>query len=501
MRRSLVITLVLLAVAFLFVGGPSLLFSPSTEEATPEANEPEPEIVSFEDSDSGFWPYLSTRQAHEKRSPINVLVRGDSEDVVQLLSEHGEGDWGEVDNDHFEADELVGGTDNETATSTDDETVDNESPPDEDPTTATDETNETAIDSLRPISPTDIPWSQADGATRYAYLDPGPDEDGYWTTETMQLEDGEYYGYRYHIRAYESPDPDDQWLVMQTHSEHFDWFTLRHHVDGSEAAQTRLERDLMAIPAIDVQEDVQRIYLGNGRSVRANGWATKVDLTTIAMGATMGPLLIGLATNRKRHPESKDGADGDDGESEAGDNGENEADEGYLDRLEDTVASHLTEADRDRLRAAVDRLDARHLILAATIVLVILGVRIAGIALDRTFDSLTAHAVAALLYPFIAVGLPAATYVIASGLERRLDAAVAASLSLAVAIWLDYGLLGVDVFPVDIVLQRMLVVVSLGLVAGGAARRATRETRFNGLLLAGTAMWVLVLAGTLLGYF
>ena len=485
MRRSLVVALALLAVAFLFVGGPSLLFSPSTEEVVPETeSEPEPEMVSLEGSDSGFWPYLNARQAHEKRSPINVIVRGESDEVVRLLAEHGAGDWEESDNDHFESSDLVGVTDNETAatladnatavnnaTAGTDAAGENGSTADGDGTDA-DATEDAAAEAIQPVSPTEIPWSRADGATRYAYLVPGPGEDGYWTTETLQLEDGEYYGYRYHIRAYESPDPDDEWIVMQTHSEHFDWFTLRHRVDGVEEAQTRLERDLMAIPGVDVQEDVRRIYLGNEGPSDANGWATRVDLTAMALV----PLLVGLAGIRDRRRE------------------------GFLEGASDAVAAHLTDADRERLRAAADRLDARHLLLAATILTVILGVRIGGIALDRTVDAMSVHAIAAVCYPFIAVGLPLGTYLIAGGLERRLDAAVAASLSLAAAIWLDYALLGVDVLPIDVVVQRMLVVIALGLIAAGAARRATRESRFNGLLLAGVAMWVLVLGGTLLGY-
>ncbi len=208
----------------------------------------EPEIVSFEDSDSGFWPYLNSKEAHEKRSPLNVVVRGDTDRVVRLLARHGEGDWEEAEHDHFEAEELFepGGPENGSAMDPDGDGEAN-----------------TTVDEVRPVSPTDIPWSEADGTTRYAYVDPGPDEDTYWTTETTQLEDGEYYGYRYHIRLYESPNPDDRWVVMQTHSEHFDWFTLRHRVDGVEDAQSRLEADLMAIPSVDIQEDVQRIYLDN----------------------------------------------------------------------------------------------------------------------------------------------------------------------------------------------------------------------------------------------
>ncbi|MFP8952845.1 hypothetical protein ACLI4Z_07735 [Natrialbaceae archaeon A-arb3/5] len=503
MRRSLVIALVLLAVSFLFVGGPSLLFSPSTDEVAPEEEEqPEPEIISLEDSESGFWPYLNSREAHEKRSPLNVVVRGETDRVVRLLAEHGEGDWEEAEHDHFEAEELMelpgnvtdgeddepSSTDETDGTSPDNETSEtdgappttetetnataNEAHPDE---SAADEEENSTVDAIRPVSPTDIPWSQADGATRLAYLDLGPDEDAYWTTETLQLEDGEYYGYRYHIRAYESPNPDDEWIVMQTHSEHFDWFTLRHRVDGVEDAQARLEQDLMAIPGVDIQEDVQRIYLDNSGPSDADGWATKVDLTLMAIM----PIVVGLA-GRTRKASSEQA--------------------GIRDRASAEVDSHLTESDRERLAAVYDRMEANHLVLAATIVLLVLGVRIGGIVLDRTAAFLTVHMIAALLYPFIAIGIPVATYAIANGLERRLDAAIAASSSLALAIWLDYSLMGVDVLPIDVIVQRALVVVALGLIAAGAAKRATRGSRLNDMLVVGVSMWVLVLVGTLFGY-
>ncbi|MWV41357.1 hypothetical protein [Natrialba sp. INN-245] len=471
MRRSIVIATALLAVAFLLVGGPSLLFSPSTEEITPEEKErAEPEIVSFEDSDSGFWPYLNAQEAHEKRSPLNVVVRGDTDRVVRLLARHGEGDWEEAEHDHFEAEELFepGGPENGSAMDPDGEGEAN-----------------TTVDEIRPVSPTDIPWSEADGTTRYAYVDPGPDEDTYWTTETTQLEDGEYYGYRYHIRLYESPNPDDRWVVMQTHSEHFDWFTLRHRVDGVEDAQSRLEADLMAIPSVDIQEDVQRIYLDNAGPSDADGWATKVDLAAMALT----PVAVGLAARRRR--DSRTARAGSPLQTERA---------GVLERAEHEVDGTLSDSDRARLAAAYARLEARHLILAGTILTIVLGVRIAGIALDRSAGFLSVHAIAALLYPVIALGLPIATYAIAGGLERRLDAALAASTSLAVAIWLDYGLLGVDVLPIDVVFQRALVVVALGLIAGGAAKRATRDSRLNDMVVVGVATWTFVLVGTLLGY-
>ena len=432
MRRSALIAAALLVIAFVLVGGPSLLFSPHSSDVVPEeTDDPGPETLTFEGSDSGIWPYLSAREAHDERSPINVLVRGESEEVVRLLVEEGEGDWVEIDEELDDADQ-------ETFSLVEDEGH----------------------------HATGTGWGEAAGTTRYAWVDPG-DGEPYWTTETLQLDDGDYYGHRMHIRLYESPNDEDRWVAMQGHTEHFDWFTLRHRVDGVEAAQLAIEREFMDLPGIDAREDVRRMNLDNSGPSDADGWATKVDLT--AMTAL---LAVGLAARR----------------------------EGLLERAEGEADEHLTDVDRARLAAAYDRLEAEHLILAAVILTLILGVRVLGIALDRHAGFLTVHMIAGSLYPIIAIGLPVATYLVARGLESRLDAAVAASTSLAVAIWLDYALVGVDSLPIDVVLQRALVLVALGLIAGGAAARARRDGPLNDMLVAGVALWVLVLVGTLFGY-
>lgn len=449
MRRSVVIGAVLVALAFLLVGGPSALLSPSTADVAPDETA-EPEIVTPEGSESGFWPYLNAREAHEKRSPLNVVVRGDTETIVENLLEYGDEDLKETDHDHFDPDEIV-----DVVAGDDDDHDDlvGGSLADED-------------DGLLP-SPTAVPWSRADGTTRLAYLDPGDGEEAYWTTETTQLEDGEYYGYRNHIRLYEAPNPDDQWVVMQTHSEHFDWLTLRHRVDGVEQAQYDLERDLLSIPEVDERTDVVRINLGNSGPSDADGWATKVDL----VGA-MALLTAGIAVRRAE----------------------------ILDSARSKIDGQLTEVDRSRLDAAAERIEAGHLILLVAIVAIVLGVRITGILLDRHVGTFSVHAIAALLYPVIALGLPIVTYVVARGLTRRIDAAIAASGSFAVAIWLDYGYLGVDSLPIDVVFQRMLLVIALGLIAGGAARRGIREAPSNDMLAVGVVLWILVLVGTLFGY-
>ncbi|MFD1565579.1 hypothetical protein ACFR99_18770 [Haloarchaeobius amylolyticus] len=502
MRRSLVIAAVLLFLAFMLIGGPSMVLSlpssqqPSTEsQSTPaETDTPTPDVVSFDDSESGFWEYLSPRKEFQKRSPINVIVRGDVADVERVLVEASDGDWSEINDSEEEAVPetyaLVGGnaSDNETQSAT--ETLSNESlggePTDPASNVSNDSTtNETdnETDNASDDSSSRLPefnWGEADGGTRYAYVDPGPNESGYWTTETRQLEDGDYYGQRYHIRLYESPNDADDWVAMQTHSEHFDWFTLRHRVHGSQAAQRKVESNFMDHPQIDAKDDVQRIYLDNSNSADADGWATVVELA----GLLVVPTLVGIRARRR----GSRGAAVDPVTDRLGH------------RTADAIDDHLTDTDRRRLATAAARLEGGHFALAFAILSLLLGVRAGGIVLEHRAPFLTPHQIAALLYPVIGVGIPTATYLIARGLTRRLDAAVVAAGSLAVAIWLDYGMLGVDALALEVVVQRMLVVVALGLIAGGAAKRAARTAKVNDMLLVGAAMWVLVLAGTLLGH-
>ncbi|QFU81701.1 hypothetical protein [Natronorubrum aibiense] len=449
MRRSIVIAVALLALSVVFVGSLSLLFSPSTTEVEADDSDVSPRLTSVNGSESKFWRFLSPEQRFQQRSPINVIVRGDSDDVLPVMTDGHAGDWGEIEG-------TTGGDDAE---------------------------NETVLEE-RAGHAAGLEWGEADGATRYAWIDPGPDERGYWTDETAQLENGDYYGYRYHIRLYESPNDADQWIAMQGHSEHFDWFTLRHRVDGSEAAQSKIESDFMDHPQVDTEQDIQRVYLANDGPSDADGWATVVDFT----GMIVLPAGVGLVARRRVAATDTeiDGSTGADYVSE---------------HTPDAIDDHLTDVDRRRIAAAYDRLEAGHIILVFTILALFLGVRMGGLFLERRVGLLTPHMIAAVLYPVIAVGIPVATVLIARTLERRLDAALVAAGSLALAIWIDYGLVGVESLPIDVVFQRVLVIIALGLLAGGAARRATRDLRHNDMLLVGSVLWVVVLSGTLLGYF
>jgi len=469
MRRTALIVAVLLTMAVLFFGGTSVLTSPTSDGFTGDAGgdsgapseKRQAEMVRPTGGDSGFWPYLSPRRGFSKRSPINVVVIGDSDQVPHALVESDDTAWQVTDNETLAAGPdtyaLVGGnTAAANATNATNATVDANG-------TAT--PNTTSQPRQRFDAATAVGWGTTSGATRYAYVDPGPNESGRWVTETDQLHDGTYYGSRYHIRMYESPDPDERWVAMQTHSEHFDWFTLRHRVAGSQEAQTHLERDLMALPSVDKRTDVRRVFLDNGNNSDADGWATVVDLVSA--------LLVGLA-------------------------GVLTGTRGRLRSLRERAATTLTDTDRERLATVAERADKRHLATVLTVVGVVLGVRMAGIALERS-GLLSMHAIAALLYPVLALGLPLSVYLVARGIERRMDAAVVASGAFAVAIWLDYGFLGVTSLPVEVLVQRAYLFVALGLIAGGAAKRATREHRLNALVTVGALLWLVVVVATLVG--
>ncbi|QSG10206.1 hypothetical protein [Halapricum desulfuricans] len=419
MRRSVRIAGTILALAVVFGAVLVVFTTPTVQTLPPEtADSDERELFRFEGDDSGVWTYLSPSREFRKRSPINVVVREDADTVVELLRSSDEHTWNRTD------------------------------------------------ETQRPAEPTDpvpegfnltgttIEWGETTGTARYAYVHDG--ESGEWIRETDQLHNGDYYGYRTHIRLYESPVPDEEpWVAMQVHTEHFDWFTLRHAVDGVQRGQRQVERDLMSEPYV---ERVWRAYLDNDGPSDADGWATVVELFVAI------PVGLGLVSARE------------------------------------LWRQRLTAVDRRRIRAVVDRVTVRHGLLFGSIVALVLGVRAAGVLLEWYVPALSMHAIAALLYPFVAVGIPIVTYAFASGIRRRMDAAVTGASALSVAFFLDYGYLGVEVLPIEIVLQRVGVVLALGLIAGGAAQRATADTHRNRLLVAGLLLWAGLLLGTLFEY-
>jgi hypothetical protein len=280
-----------------------------------------------------------------------------------------------------------------------------------------------------------ILWRTAHASTRHTYVRPAGERSGRWIEESYQLYDGAYLGTRYHLRAYESPE-ESRWTAIQAHREHWDWFRLRHTVTGTSDAQRYVEADLMDEPFVD---RVWRRYLDN-EGPFGDGWATVIKF---AAGAFPLVLARRRQSNRRRT---------------------------WLGQQRRHVRDHLRRQGPETLRAGI---------LAIAIVSIYLGVRFGGIAAEETFRTVSPKVIAGVLYPVIAVGLPA---VAAIG-GRRLsieNAFLAGVLGLAAAFFLDYAALGVTSLPITLIVHRLALILAIGLIAAGGAHGARSELTWLG---------------------
>ena len=306
-----------------------------------------------------------------------------------------------------------------------------------------DERNETELaeavdgepDAVRDVVNGD--WERATGSDRYSYFS-GPDG-GAWRPVTFEVHDGEYLGTRDHIRAYESPDR--AYTAIQVHEEYYDWFRLRHTVPGIDEPATRLEAEFIDAPA---SAEVRREYRGidGGRS---DGWLSVIEL------AVLLPAVGALLRRRTREAAAETAR-----------------------RLRQEASRHAESA-----------------VLAAALAGTVVGVRIAGVALETAYPGVAPKAIAAPLYLVIAVGLPGLVVV---GAERSdpTAAALAVAAGLGGGFVLDFAALGVAV-PPGLIVHRMVVAAALGLVAAGR----TAEDRL--VLVAGILAWIVGLGSPLVG--
>ena len=298
-------------------------------------------------------------------------------------------------------------------------------------------------------------WRDAHGADRFSYVE-SPDGEGEWIAESYQLYDGRYLGERQHIRAYESPDPTEQWVAMQAHEEYFDYFRLKHTVTSTNNAQRHVEAEFLEDNATTVSQE----YLANPRGSDSDGWVTFIDL--LAFLSVVGVLGSLTAVRKRLSPTT-----------------------GQLSR---SLGGSLSPLARYRLHEAL---------LVAVVVGLYLGVRFVGIGLEEVVRTVNPQLFAGGLYLVLAIGLPVAVSIAAKYLKLK-DAFLVTSIAFGAAVLLDFSLIGVLDIPRKIILHRILLALSLGLIAAGAALHHQGERRVNTLFVYGSAGWVVGLVIALL---
>jgi len=275
-------------------------------------------------------------------------------------------------------------------------------------------------------------WEDAHGSTRYTYFQ-GP-SGGAWVTESFELHNGEYLGSRDHIRAYESPD--EAYTAVQIHEEYYDWFRLRHTVPDINDPAVRLEDDFIES---SLGERVTREHRGIDGGL-SDGWVTVIELA-------MAVSVFGVLLRRK----TRDAA--------------------------------VELAQRVR-REAERHTDAA--LLGIALAAVLIGVRVAGVALETAYPGLPPKAIAGPLYLVIAVGLPA--LVIGGTADVDPTAAfLGVSVGLGTGFVLDFAALGVAI-PPGLIVHRVALLAALGIIAVG------RAADDRPVLVAGILAWAIGLA-------
>jgi len=414
-RVLLVAAVVVLSGTYLLAGSVGIFPGGEPEQDATAINENR--LIQPADNGSYLWPYTSRGETPRERTlAINVIIHGDPDQTQQALTDTAGIEWEPVDEDEADADP---------------------------------ESYEVEIDE-------GVDWDDADGSTRYSYIDTSPHGgEGQWVDESYQLHSGTYLGSRQHIRAYYSET--DDWTAIQVHEEYFDWFRLRHTVtDIHEPART-IEDDFIDQPFV---ESVSRTHYGLSGGW-SDGWISNVELAIIGLLSTVF--------------------------------------------ARDTRTA-LGRLGRDLGQWAVTN---RHgFLLAAALAGLLLGVRGAGIALESVVTGYSPQYIAGLLYPLVAFGPPIIVFLLAPRL-RPLGAFGFTLGGLGAGFVYDFAMIDLGTVPIDLVLHRLGLLVALGLLAVGVVN-SHNSGRFSEegmadepdpplILLAGLG-WVVGLALPLLGY-
>ncbi len=297
-----------------------------------------------------------------------------------------------------------------------------------------------------------VEWRNTTGATRYTYIK-APGSRGGWTTETAQLHDGTYFGSRYHLRLYEAGQGNKTWTAIQAHHEHWDWFRLRHSVGSLAKAQYYLDSRYYGKWYVS---DITRERFANGGISDTDGWVSVIDLRDTSELRPMALLWVVLLLG----------------------------------------SIGVQESLRDAIRELTEELSTettqRGLALGVSLSGLPLLVRAASIFVETNFAGVPVKAIAGVGYLTLVVGLPLAAISFPSG-GRSLDWFGVAFVALGLGFLLDYQSIGVRVLPIAVVLHRLTVLSTVGLLAVGGARQET-DGRWNLLVKAGMLLWVGVLA-------
>lgn len=301
-----------------------------------------------------------------------------------------------------------------------------------------------------PLEALGVEWRIAHGGTRYTYMESG---EGRWLAESYQLYDGTYLGSRYHIRAYESMTPGEDWTAMQAHQEHWDWFRLRHTVTSTRAARQHVESDLIDDTVVDT---VWRVRLDNEDTSDSDGWATVIEFALfLFVAGIVRPLSREMSASWRR------------------------------------LKARLRPPEGGRTR--------QHGLLFGAIIAVLLGVRLLGVTLEETFTAIPPTHLAAGLYLFLVLGLPVSTAYLARRVQMEAAFLITVIAFMTAAV-LDLAYLGLTVVPFDFILHRVTLLLSLGLIAAGAAYGSQGDPRWNELLQIGSVGWVFAIVLPLLGF-
>lgn len=307
------------------------------------------------------------------------------------------------------------------------------------------------------INGTEFGWRRTHGGTRYTFV--RVDGRGRWLDETYQLHNGDYFGSRTHLRLYEGGPEGEKWTAIQAHHEHWDWFGLRHSVGSLSTPQHRLERSFYGKWYV---VDITRKRYANGGASDYDGWVSVVNFRNnviVPPRLFLFPFIFGLAVSGR-------------------------------------AALASVEQDLQRLWEG-EHITRFHATLFLAVAALPLVVRMGAIATEQTFPDASPFLVGAPFYALLVLGLPIAAGVLSRPLDP-VDAFVLTVVAVGTGILADYAYIGVTLLEFGVVLHRITVLVTLGVIAAAAAAEASDDWR-RSLLAIGLFAWVAVVVGPVLG--